>query len=81
MRYLLEIWPVCLVIDCNQVAYTNAVISLCYEYEYPYDVIMTKFDYSLQFTNSHGREVYVFVRRYQQTIDELKVNVLCEVFS
>lgn len=48
-------------------ATTNIVVNLCYERETPYDLIVT----------NNGREVYIFVRKYQRALEDLCVNPAC----
>ena len=59
-------------------ALTNIVIDMCYVKEIPYDVILTKYCCNIRMRNSNGKEVYVFVRKYQQSLDDLRVNVRIE---
>ena len=47
--------------------YFNDLIRLCYKYQYPYDVVFCQ----------HGRDIYVFVRKYQQPLEDLCVNPAC----
>lgn len=53
----------------------NELIRACYEFSYPYDVIMCKYDFGRVVKSSHGEEMYVFVRQYQKSLDTIRVNV------
>lgn len=53
----------------------NELIRACYDFSYPYDVIMCKCCLDPSVKSRHGEEMYVFVRRYQKSLDTIRVNV------
>ncbi|KAK8814059.1 hypothetical protein WA538_000410 [Blastocystis sp. DL] len=45
----------------------NELIRACYEQAFPYDVVFCQ----------HGSDIYTFIRRYQQPLEDLHVNPAC----